>query len=420
MQATWGTVRVDLDATPHVLIGGTDGAGLEASVRGFIAALRDEHPPEELRILLADPHGHQFGRLGPTVVADTPYLLGRLNQVLLGELARRTRDPGARRPRLLVALWTLAGATELAPAVARIARDGAPLGVHLLVGDNRYVPIPVDPYLTLRASMRSFSERQSRDLLGVPDAYRLGVVGEALLRAGDAPPVWLRPTPCYEEIQLEAAGAPPLWTPPPGEPPIPDAGPDGGRRVRLGIVDRPFEHRRDPLVVDLGEGLAIVGGPRSGKTTAVRNLVTALAPAGVRVAVLDLAGHLADLASRPHVAAVAGGRDRDAVRQAARLAADDPGGVLLVVDGTDRLREHDDAYDVVRVMARRGMPLVVTAHRWNEPGPRIELRIDPRDSLVSPAAAALVPYEPGHGIVPGAEPGSALHVYLAPPPQDRT
>ncbi|GAA4253109.1 hypothetical protein GCM10022255_052580 [Dactylosporangium darangshiense] len=416
MQATWGTVRIDLDATPHVLIGGTDGAGLEGAVRGFIAALRREHPPQELRLLLADPHGHQFGRLGDTVVASTPYLVGRLNEVLLGELARRTRDPLARRPRLLVALWTLAGDTGLAPALARIARDGAALGVHLLVSDNRYVPIPIDPYLTLRASMRSISERQSRDLVGVPDAYRLGLVGEALLRAGDGPPVWLRPERADEPIPVEAAGTPPLWTPPPGAPPIPDAGSEGRRRVRLGVVDRPFEHRRDPLVCDLAESLAIVGGPQSGKTTAVRNLVTALAPARVRVAVLDLTGRLADLAGLPHVAAVAGGRDRDAVRRTAQLAAGDPGGMLLVVDDASRLRDHDDAYDIVRLMARRELPFVVTAHRWSEPGRRIELRLDPRDSAISPSAAALVPHEPGHGIVAGDGPGSALHVYLAPAP----
>jgi hypothetical protein len=178
-----------------------------------------------------------------SVVADTPYLRDRLNQVLLGALARRDATP-----RLLVALWNLAGAAELAPAVARIAREGAARGVHLLVADNRYVPIPIDPYLTLRASMRSISERESLDIVGVPDAYRLGLVGEALLRAGDAAPVWLRPEASYEPIELEAAGAPPLWTPPPGAPPIPAAGPEGGRRVRLGIVDRPFEHRRDPLI----------------------------------------------------------------------------------------------------------------------------------------------------------------------------
>ena len=50
----------------------------------------------------------------------------------------------------------------------------------------------------------------------------------------------------------------------------------------IGVIDRPFLQRRDPLLVDLrgaGGSVAIVGGPRAGKSTAAATLVLALAAA---------------------------------------------------------------------------------------------------------------------------------------------
>ncbi|MCZ9343660.1 hypothetical protein NGM37_38515, partial [Streptomyces sp. TRM76130] len=47
----------------------------------------------------------------------------------------------------------------------------------------------------------------------------------------------------------------------------------GGLTVPVGIVDRPFEQRRDLLTVDLsaaGGHVGIAGGPQSGKSTLVR------------------------------------------------------------------------------------------------------------------------------------------------------
>ena len=67
--------------------------------------------------------------------------------------------------------------------------------------------------------------------------------------------------------------------------------------VPVGVVDRPFEQRRDPFVVDLsgaGGHVAIVGGPQTGKSTLLRSLICALAlthtPAEVQFYCLDFGG----------------------------------------------------------------------------------------------------------------------------------
>ncbi len=51
-------------------------------------------------------------------------------------------------------------------------------------------------------------------------------------------------------------------------------------RTPIGIVDRPYDQRRDPLVVDLAGAagnVVVVGGPRSGKSTMLRSLMMSMA-----------------------------------------------------------------------------------------------------------------------------------------------
>ncbi len=76
-----------------------------------------------------------------------------------------------------------------------------------------------------------------------------------------------------------------VWLPPLSAPPALDAvlhgfEPTAALTAPIGIVDRPFEQRRTPLVVDLAAAagnVALVGAPQSGKSTALRTLITALA-----------------------------------------------------------------------------------------------------------------------------------------------
>src|SRR5690606_2343302 len=80
-------------------------------------------------------------------------------------------------------------------------------------------------------------------------------------------------------------------------------------RAPIGIVDRPYVQRRDPLVVDLSGArgnVAVVGGPQSGKSTMLRALIMSMSMTHtaeqVQFYCLDFGGGtLASLEGLPHV-----------------------------------------------------------------------------------------------------------------------
>ncbi|MBY4574118.1 type VII secretion protein EccC [Gordonia paraffinivorans] len=229
----------------------------------------------------------------------------------------------------------------------------------------------------------------------------------------------------------------------------------GNLAVPIGWVDRPYDQRRDPLMIDLSGAagnVAVVGGPQSGKSTTLRTIMTAMAathtPEQVQFYCLDFGGgSLAGMAGLPHVGSVASRGDLDAVRRTvaevasivrgrellfARLglesmrdyrarragwfatgevAPDDPlaedrfGDVFLVLDGINVLRGELEALEEqFTAIASQGLSfgvhIIITATRWAEIRPavrdllgtRIELRLgDPTDSEMSRRAAAGVP-----------------------------
>ncbi len=221
----------------------------------------------------------------------------------------------------------------------------------------------------------------------------------------------------------------------------------------VGVVDRPFEQRRDPLTLPLAGSaghVAVIGAPQSGKSNLLRTLVMSLAlshtPEQVQFACLDFGGGgLTALAELPHVSAVASRREPDLVRRIVaevtnliaereqffldhrvdsiaafrRRAANGEFGparradFLLVIDGMLTLRnEFEDLEAKVIDVANRGLAygvhLVVAASRWFDLRPamrdafgsRLELRLgDPSDSTIGRRAAANVPLQaPGRGI----------------------
>jgi S-DNA-T family DNA segregation ATPase FtsK/SpoIIIE len=264
-----------------------------------------------------------------------------------------------------------------------------------------------------------------------------------------------------------------VWLPPLGSAPalntvLRDTGPVPALTAPIGVVDRPFEQRRTPLIVDLSRAagnVAVVGAPQAGKSTAVRTLVTALAvshdPRVVQFYCLDFGGGgLASLRNWPHVGSVAGRSDPERVRRTiARLGAvirsretlfrehgietiehyrqlkanQDPicdrfGDIFLIVDGWLSLqRELDTAEGAVTALAAEGLSygvhVVVSASRWAEIRPalrdqignRIELRLgDPADSEFNRRRAQQVPEnEPGRGLT-----HDGLHMVVALPRLD--
>jgi DNA segregation ATPase FtsK/SpoIIIE, S-DNA-T family len=282
--------------------------------------------------------------------------------------------------------------------------------------------------------------------------------------------------------RLRAAGGPPahrVWLPPldvpatldellPGLAVAPGRGLGvavEGLRVPVGLVDRPFEQRRDLLVADLegGKGhVAIVGAPQMGKTTLARTLVAALAltktPREVQFFCLDFGGGgLGALAGLPHVASVASRLDKERVTRTVREVANllerrevafardgvdsmaayrrakregrfggDPyGDVFLVIDGWGAFRnDYDELEGVIQQVASTGLTygvhLVVASSRWSDvrawlrdmAQTRFELRLgDSIESEMDMRAAKKVPEAPGRGIT------AELHHWLAALPR---
>ncbi|GAA0326979.1 type VII secretion protein EccC [Streptomyces polychromogenes] len=229
----------------------------------------------------------------------------------------------------------------------------------------------------------------------------------------------------------------------------------GALVVPLGLVDKPFEQRREVLLRDFSGAaghLLVVGGPQSGKSVLVRTLISAFAlthtPAEVQFYGLDFGGGgMSAVAGLPHVGGIASRLDPERVRRTvaevagildrreeffrangvdsmasyrrARAAGGLPGeawgDVFLVVDGWGGFRgEYEGLEQVVTDIASRGLGygihLVVTAARYMEvraalkdqiPG-RLELRLgDVMDSEFDRRVAANVPAGmPGRGQVP--------------------
>ncbi|MCV7283259.1 type VII secretion protein EccCa [Mycolicibacterium flavescens] len=281
--------------------------------------------------------------------------------------------------------------------------------------------------------------------------------------------VWLPPledSPAVNDLLTD-----PDWTSP--------VNLNGRLWLPIGVVDRPYDQRRDVLTIDLAGAqgnVAVVGGPQSGKSTALRSLIMSAAathtPEQIQFYCLDFGGGtLTGLAKLPHVGGVAGRMDADAIRrtvaevagvlrareqlfrdqgiesmrdfrqrkaelaalppeEAARhpLSKDRYGDVVLVVDGWASIKSDFDSLDpVLQSLAIQGLSygvhLAISASRWMEIRPavkdmlgtRIELRLgDPIDSEVGRKAAELVPIgRPGRGINP-----ERLHILIGLPRLD--
>ncbi|MEJ2579241.1 MAG: type VII secretion protein EccCb, partial [Kineosporiaceae bacterium] len=239
----------------------------------------------------------------------------------------------------------------------------------------------------------------------------------------------------------------------------------GRLHIPIGLVDKPYYQRRDPMWLDLSGAaghVLVVGGPQSGKSTVVRDIITGLAlthtPAEAQFYCLDFGGGtLGSLVGLPHVGSVATRLHPDLMRRTmaeigalleqreqlfaaeridsmatyrrfkaeGRITGDPYGDVFLVVDGWGTVRSDFDALEseITGIAARGlgyGVHVVITAQRWMEirpalrdlVGTRVELRLgDATESEVDRKLAANVPAStPGRGLSP-----DKLHLLSALP-----
>ncbi|WP_054055939.1 type VII secretion protein EccCa [Alloactinosynnema sp. L-07] len=539
---------------PHGLLIGATGSGKSELLRTLVLALAITHPPNSLNFALVDfKGGATFSRLDAlphtsaviTNLADELHLVDRMTDAINGELIRRqellraagnfsslrdyekARAAGAPLPEVPTLLVICDEFSELLTAkpdfidmFVQIGRVGRSLGVHLLLASQRLEEgrlRGLETHLSYRIGLRTFSDMESRAVLGVTDAFKLPrAPGHGFLKVGTDPLNRFRsayvsgvhqraagvdPTAqpgdqltlheystayvaaeigpdddpvappeesdtavgdtlldiLVDRLQNHGAPAHQVWLPPlDGSPTLDGLRPEqrpGALRPVIGIVDRPFEQRRDPLVLDLAGAaghVLILGSPQSGKSTAVRTLITSLAlthtPREVQFYCLDFGGGtLASIAGLPHVGGVSSRLDTGAVRrtvaevstllaQRERLFAehqidgivtyrklradghftDTPfGDVFLVIDGWQTLRgDFEDLEEMVGDIAARGLSygvhVIATCARSFDLrmnvrdlfASKLELKIgDPIDSIIDRRAAISVPADaPGRGI----------------------
>jgi S-DNA-T family DNA segregation ATPase FtsK/SpoIIIE len=254
--------------------------------------------------------------------------------------------------------------------------------------------------------------------------------------------VWLPPLPLA--ISLDA-----IVDPNESEKQTPEGA--GWLAAPIGLRDRPREQTQLPMVVDFKgqEGhCAIVGAPRTGKSTLLQTLVTSLAlthdPRDIQFYALDFGGGaLHELESLPHVGAVYGRSERvEIVRLIRELRSimtnraelfrehrianmtefhakrrsgaveDEYGEVFLIVDNWALLvQDFEELQNELTEMAGAslhfGVHLIVTSNRWmdlrmnlrDNIGGRLELRLnDPLDSEIDRQVAKTLPNVPGRGL----------------------
>ncbi|MFI5777173.1 type VII secretion protein EccCa [Nocardia sp. NPDC051570] len=322
---------------------------------------------------------------------------------------------------------------------------------------------PFDPLALPEPPPKNLAEE------GVPKSLLEIVVGRLTGHGRPAHEVWL--PPLEESPSVDMLLPDPDWRSPVNR--------HGQLWMPIGIIDKPYEQRRDVLTIQLSGAqghVAVVGGPQSGKSTALRTIIMAAAathtPEQVQFYCLDFGGgSMAGLSGLPHVGSVAGRLDIDRVRRTiaelsslmrqreerfaelgiesmaefrrrkfatmrpdGTLPAEDPlaedrfGDVFLVIDGWATIREEMDTLEPqIQAFAAQGLSygihLMIGASRWAEIRPvvkdqigtRLELRLgDPSDSEMNRRTAALVPVgRPGRGLTP-----DQLHMLMALPRLD--
>ncbi|MGW4351671.1 type VII secretion protein EccCa [Nocardia sp. NPDC004582] len=301
---------------------------------------------------------------------------------------------------------------------------------------------------------------------GLPDSLLQTVVKRLTGHGRPAHEVWL--PPLEESPTVDMLLPDPDWRSPVNR--------HGQLWMPIGIIDKPYEQRRDVLTINLAGAqgnVAVVGGPQSGKSTTLRTIIMSAAathtPEQVQFYCLDFGGgSMAGLVGLPHVGSVAGKLDSDRVRRTIaelttllrereeRFAglgiesmaeyrrrkhaaqnspqSDDPvladrfGDVFLVIDNWQVVREEFDSLEpLVGQLAAQGLSygihVILGANRWGEIrasvkdmiGTRIELRLgDPSDSEMGRRVAVNVPLNrPGRGLT-----SDQLHMLIAMPRLD--
>lgn len=407
-----GIVELDLvHDGPHAVVAGTTGAGKSELLVSWVLAMAARHPPSAVTFLLVDfKGGAAFAPL-----AGLAHVIGTVSDLdarrsaraiesLRAELLRRERllaERGARsidewearaaaqagdpRPdgggapaglaRLVIVVDEFAavvsGQPELHELFADLSARGRSLGLHLILCTQRPSGVVRDAVLanvTLRISLRVTDAGDSNAILGSDAATRLEPErrGRALIADGSAAlrEVQLALAEPGDALRWAVAGSPPagaVWCDPlperiPWHTLLREAAAEGGSGIPFGRVDLPLEQRQpiarhDPAV---DGSLLVLGGARSGRTTALRTLADGAHLAGFECVVVS---------DDP--------AEAWSVLTGLLARSDGPRETVVVLDDLDLMLgrlDPDQRYELLELLTRlvrgaRGCSLVISAQR---------------------------------------------------------
>lgn len=509
---------------PHGLCVGATGSGKSELLRTLVVALASTHSPEDLNLVLVDFKGgatflgldglpHTSAVI--TNLEEESILVERMHDAIAGEMTRRqellrkagnfanaTEYNAARKsdptmqplPALFIVVdefsELLGQHPDFADLFVAVGRLGRSLQIHLLLASQRLEEgrlRGLDSHLSYRIGLKTFSASESRQVLGVPDAYSLpSKPGAGFLKSGSEELTRFRASYVsgpmmvskQEQVSVAASGgvrlfngwedlvvesnvdevidprgftlvdavveaakevagernlkAHQMWLPPlPKEMPLANVvEPVGKLCAAIGIIDRPYQQRQDPFVVDLsGQNghVAVCGGPQTGKTTALHSLVLSLCLTHttheIRFYVLDMSSSiLSGLGNLPHTAGVARKNEDEKVRRlvdevCGLIDAPEERHTFVIIDGWHVLtKEYEDLADKLSLIASEGLSarvhLLVSTVRWTAIRPavrdlittRIELKLgESLDSVVDRKAQQKLPARAGLGLTPAKE-----------------
>lgn len=306
-----GAVVVDLVADgPHALVTGMTGSGKSELLVTWVSQLAATRSTREVTFLLADfKGGTAFDALAALphvagVLTDLdPHATQRALESLRAEIRYRERalasagardigDGGVDLPRLVVVVDEFAALLDahrdLGSLFADLAARGRALGIHLILGTQRAAGVVRESLLAncpLRLSLRVVDDADSRFVIGTGAAAAIpgapAARGIAFVRRGaDAEPQALRVARTAPEDvaricdrrRTESVPRRP-WLPPlPERWPLSEV-PVSAERPVIALVDEPDNQRRRAARLEPNDaGVLVLGGPASGRTTALAAL----------------------------------------------------------------------------------------------------------------------------------------------------
>ena len=434
-------LRLTLDLTRgHAAVFGASGWGKTVFLRTLITSLAATHSPEELHVYMLDFGGrgldvlealpHRGASIMPSEEERVERLLRKLARVLeersaLFSQARadtlstyNANHPEDVQPAILLVIDNFAEFKEnyerLMPQLLGIARDGRAYGVHLVVTAEQGSALPgklfslITERLVLKlADKTEYANIVGRGVPGVDD-----IPGRGFVAVERTPLEFQTALPVSVTVEDEAEGLDDTsklemltrvmaraWEDKPRPegieilrpvialrevlPPL-GAGPERVQ-VILGVEDLNLE----PAMLDLrqrGPHFVVTGPPLSGKTTALRAWVLALAhcydPAHVQMVLIDFQqrffkyGGQHTLGDLPHVLATVAEKDQldDAIQKlryeyTARPEGEPRPEIFVIADNYDdfpnvvgtptRAQEYRDLADMARKFGPEGLHCVV-------------------------------------------------------------